>query len=144
MERAALPHDWAYLQRRSIRKSGRSALTSINSNNFNLYLAHDVLVSLAAVFARLDKHMLKITKQAENARLTRVTLHGHLTAEYVPEVEKALSENGCKSGKVALDLRNVTFVDRTAMEFLCTAKSKKIRIENTPSYVTIWMEQETS
>jgi anti-anti-sigma regulatory factor len=88
--------------------------------------------------------MLKITKQAENPRINRVSLHGHFTGEYVPEVEKALSENGCKQGKLALDLRNVTFVDRTAMEFLCRAKSKEIRIENAPSYVTRWIEQEVS
>ena len=86
--------------------------------------------------------MLKITKQAENARISRVSLHGHFTREYVPEVETALSENGCKHRKLALDLRNVTFVDRTAMEYLCRAKSKKITIENAPSYVTRWIEQE--
>ena len=93
---------------------------------------------------KVDKHMLKITKEAENAQISRVSLHGHFTGEYVSEVEKALSGNGCKGGTLALDLRNVTFVDRTAMEFLRRAKSKKIRIENTPSYVTRWIEQEVS
>jgi anti-anti-sigma regulatory factor len=88
--------------------------------------------------------MLKITKQPENAGIIKVSLHGHFTGEYVREVEKALSENGCKDAKLALDLRNVTFVDRTAMEFLRKAQSKKIRIENTPSYVTRWIEQEVS
>ena len=144
MDHAALPLGSACLRRRLIRKSARSALTSINSNNPNLNLAHDVLFSPAVVCARVDKHMLKITKQAENARIIKVSLHGHFTGEYVPEVEKALSENGCKGGKLALDLRNVTFVDRTAMEFLRRTKSKKIRIENTPSYVTRWIEQEVS
>ena len=93
---------------------------------------------------QVDKHMLKIIKQTEKARISRVSLHGHFTSEYVPEVEKALSENGCKGGKPALDLRNVTFVDRRAMEFLRGAKAKKVRIENTPSYVTRWIEQEVS
>ena len=88
--------------------------------------------------------MLKIIKQAESARISSVSLHGHFTGEYVPLVEKALSENGSNGGKLALDLRNVMFVDRTAMEFLCRAKAKKIRIENTPSYVARWIEQETS
>ena len=88
--------------------------------------------------------MLKITKQAENARIAIVSLHGHFTGEYVPEVEKTLSGNGCKEVKLTLDLRNVTFVDRTAMEFLCRAKSKKIKIENSPSYVMRWIEQEVS
>ena len=87
--------------------------------------------------------MLKITKQAENGRST-VSLHGHFTGEYVLEVEKALSGNGCKAGPVALDLRNVTLVDRAAMEFLGRAKAKNLRIENTPSYVARWIEQEYS
>jgi len=98
---------------------------------------------VAVVSARVDKHMLKITKEAENTQC-RVSLHGHFTGEYIPEVEKALSQNGCKRGQRALDLKNVTFVDRAAMEFLCKAKSNEIRIENTPSYVTRWMEQEVS
>jgi anti-anti-sigma regulatory factor len=106
-------------------------------------LAHHVLFSPAVVCARVDEHMLKITKQAENAR-SRVSLHGHFTGEYISEVEKALSEFGGNGGKLALDLTNVAFVDRTAMEFLRRAKSKKIRIENTPSYVTRWIEQEVS
>ena len=93
---------------------------------------------------RLISTMLKITKQAENARINRVSLHGHFTGEYVPEVERALLENGCKGAKLALDLRNVKFVDRAAMEFLRRAKTKKIRIENTPAYVTRWIEQVVS
>jgi ABC-type transporter Mla MlaB component len=89
--------------------------------------------------------MLKITKQTESAKLLRLNLHGGFTGEYIPEVEKALSENGCQKGKVALDLMNVTFVDRAAMEFLGRAMtSKKIAIENIPSYVTRWIEQEVS
>jgi anti-anti-sigma regulatory factor len=85
--------------------------------------------------------MFKITKEAKTTALTTVNLHGRFTAEYIPEVEKAL--NGDKRGKVVLDLRNVTFVDRTALQFLCRTKSKKIRIENPPSYVARWIEQET-
>ena len=89
--------------------------------------------------------MLKITKQTESTNLVRVKLHGSFTGAYVPEVEKALLENGCKKGKVALDLINVTFVDRAAMEFLGIAISmRKIAIENMPSYVTRWIEQEIS
>ena len=88
--------------------------------------------------------MLKITKQTENAKLTRVNLHGRFTGEYIPEVEKTFLENGCKQGQVALDLTNVTFVDREAMKFLRSAiSSKKIAIENIPSYVTHWIEQES-
>lgn len=89
--------------------------------------------------------MLKITKEMESAKLVRVKLHGSFTGDYVPEFEKALLENGCKRGKVALDLMNVTFVDREAMEFLRKAiLRRRIAIENIPSYVTRWIEQEIS
>jgi hypothetical protein len=81
----------------------------------------------------------------ESIKLLRVDLHGAFTGEYVPEVEKALSENGRQKSKVELDLMNVTFVDRDAMEFLRRAMSrKKIAVENIPSYVTRWIEQEAS
>jgi hypothetical protein len=43
---------------------------------------------------------------------------------------------------VALDLANVTFVDRDAMVFLCSAKARNIAIENCPSYVIRWIQQE--
>ena len=107
-------------------------------------MAQDVLVSRAVVCATVDKHMLKITKQTETAGLIRLNLHGAFTGEYVSEVEKALSENDHNGDKVALDLRNVTFVDRAAMEFLSKATSRNVSIENTPSYVKRWIEQQVS
>jgi len=91
---------------------------------------------------RSDKAVLKITTVRENPESLRVCLCGQFTSEYVPELEKALSGQGTDSGKVALDLSNVTFVDRAAMVFLCGAKSRNVAIENIPSYVTRWIEQE--
>ena len=92
-------------------------------------------------YQRSDKAVLKITTVRENPESLRVCLCGQFTSEYVPELEKALSGQ-TDSGKVALDLANVTFVDRAAMVFLCGAKSRNVAIENIPSYVTRWIEQE--
>ena len=86
--------------------------------------------------------MLKITQDAEIPEIVRVSLTGYFTSEYVPEVEKALVQNGSKSKKCTLDLMNVTFVDRPAMEFLRAAQSRKIKLENLPSYVKRWIQQE--
>ena len=86
--------------------------------------------------------MLKITIDAENFDIIRVNLCGRFTSEYIPEVEKALDRNGDKAKKYALDLTDVTFVDRAAMEFLRAIKSQRIRVENLPSYVTRWIKQE--
>jgi anti-anti-sigma regulatory factor len=86
--------------------------------------------------------MLKITRDAENVGTLRVSLCGRFTGEYIHEVKKALSPNGNKAQRLALDLTNVTFVDRQAMEFLTAAQSRNIKIDNLPSYVTRWMQQE--
>ena len=86
--------------------------------------------------------MLKITPDAKIHETVRVSLSGHFTNEYVPEVEKALGQNGNKLKGYALDLLNVTFVDRAAMEFLRAAQSRKIKLENLPSWVNRWIQQE--
>jgi hypothetical protein len=86
--------------------------------------------------------VLKITTIRENEDSVRVCLCGQFTREYVPELEKTLGPENLDTGKVALDLSNVTFVDRDAMVFLCSARSRNVSIENIPSYVTRWIEQE--
>jgi anti-anti-sigma regulatory factor len=83
--------------------------------------------------------VLKITTSRIEAQALRVYLCGQLTGEYVPELEKALDPDAAP--EIALDMSNVTFVDRTAMEFLCGVKAR-ISIENIPSYVMRWIEQE--
>ena len=86
--------------------------------------------------------MLKITPVRENDKAFRVRLCGQFTKEYVEELERTLAGEDVEKETVALDLENVTFVDREAMVFLCSAKSRKIAIENCPSYVIRWIQQE--
>ena len=86
--------------------------------------------------------MLKIITFQENLESLKVQLYGEFTAESLPELEKALSGQSGNTHKVALDLSNVTFVDRAGMQYLCGAQSKHIALENLPSYVSRWMEQE--
>lgn len=72
-----------------------------------------------------------------------VHLYGQFTGEYVAEVEKALSARGANGHRVTLNLAHVTFVDRAGMMFLRGVNSGKVAVENTPSYVTRWIEQES-
>lgn len=88
--------------------------------------------------------MLKIIRDAEGTEFTRVSLYGRFTGEYAAEVAKALTVSGSPAKALALNLVNVTFVDRAAMEFLRRVQSKNIKVENLPSYVARWMKQETS
>jgi ABC-type transporter Mla MlaB component len=84
--------------------------------------------------------MLKISATRESKSF-RVQLWGQLTKEYVLEIERLLVD-GAASEIISLDLSDVTFVDRDAMVFLCSAKSRNIAVENCPSYVTRWIQQE--
>jgi anti-anti-sigma regulatory factor len=86
--------------------------------------------------------VLKITTILESPESLKVCLCGQFTGEYVPELQRTLSPENTDAKKIALDLSNVTFVDRDAMVFLCAAKSRNVAIENIPSYVTRWIEQE--
>jgi ABC-type transporter Mla MlaB component len=86
--------------------------------------------------------MLKITPTRETEKSFKVRLCGELTKEYVPEVERLLADEAAASKTLSIDLANVTFVDREAMVFLCSAKSRNIAIENCPSYVVRWIKQE--
>lgn len=86
--------------------------------------------------------MLRITTVREDENNVRLRLCGQFTGEYVPELERALANEDAPLHCVALDLTNVTFVDREAMMFLCSARSRQIAIENLPSYVRRWIQQE--
>src|SRR5437868_2833510 len=96
----------------------------------------------ASLFIGDVEAVLKITTTRESAQSSRIQLCGQLTGEYVAELEQTLAAVVKDTPKVAFDLSNVTFVDRDAMVFLCGVRSRSIPIENIPSYVTRWIEQE--
>jgi ABC-type transporter Mla MlaB component len=86
--------------------------------------------------------VLKITPIREGEKSLKLCLCGQFTKEYVEELERTLAQENTETRTLALDLSNVTFVDREAMVFLCTAKARNIAIENCPSYVIRWIQQE--
>jgi hypothetical protein len=91
---------------------------------------------------RKFKTVLKITPTRENETSFKIRLSGQLTQEYIAEVERLLAGEPSANQNLSIDLANVTFVDREAMMFLCSAKSRNIAIENCPSYVIRWIKQE--
>lgn len=86
--------------------------------------------------------MLKITTTRETNDSIKVKLCGPFTSEYGGELEQAIFAGKSPEQDVAMDLASVTFVDRDAMGFLCSAKTRKVSIENIPSYVIRRIEQE--
>jgi ABC-type transporter Mla MlaB component len=86
--------------------------------------------------------VFRITTVREDEKRCRLCLCGQFTAEYVSELEKALTAETANDQSIAVDMSNVTLVDREAMKFLCNTHSKSIPIENIPPYVQRWIEQE--
>jgi len=86
--------------------------------------------------------MLMITEEKKNGEVI-VNLSGRLTSEYVSVVQEALESIDNEPTKFVLELTKVTFVDRAGMECLRHAKSRKVNLLNTPSYVVRWIEQES-
>jgi ABC-type transporter Mla MlaB component len=86
--------------------------------------------------------VFRITTVREDEKHCRLCLCGQFTAEYVAELEKALNAESATDQSIAVDMSDVTLVDREAMKFLCNTHSKSIPIENIPPYVQRWIQQE--
>lgn len=84
--------------------------------------------------------MLKIQRKA-NGRVL-FTLSGRIEAEDIDELRRLL-ELEDTSRKIALDLRDVTLVDRDGVKFLAACEVKGIQLENCPAYIREWIARES-
>ena len=84
--------------------------------------------------------MLKIQRSA-NGKVV-FTLSGRIEAEGIDELRRLfeLEEVGVH---IALDLKDVTLVDRDAVKFLARREADGIQLENCPAYIREWIERET-
>ena len=83
--------------------------------------------------------MLKIQRKA-NGRVL-FTLSGRIEAEDIDELRRLLELEGAGT-HIALDLKDVTLVDRDAVKFLAACEADSIKLENSPAYVREWIGRE--
>ena len=83
--------------------------------------------------------MLRITRAANGAVV--FTLSGRMDAENVSEM-KALFGSEAKGRRIALDLKDLTLVDREAVRFLESCETDSIKIKNCPAYIREWIRRE--
>jgi hypothetical protein len=69
------------------------------------------------------------------------TLSGRIEIEDVSELQRLLDLELAGRG-IALDLLDVTLIDREAVTFLAYCERRGIRLENCPAYIREWMEAE--
>jgi anti-anti-sigma regulatory factor len=84
--------------------------------------------------------MLKIQRKANGKIL--FTLSGRIEAENIDELRGLLDLEGAGT-QVALDLEDVTLVDRDAIKFLADCEADSIKLENCPPYVREWIGRES-
>ena len=67
-------------------------------------------------------------------------LSGDMALEHLARLQEVLANETVN--RVTLDLKEVTFADRAAVQFLASAEASGIRIVNCPRYVRSWMTAE--
>jgi anti-anti-sigma regulatory factor len=83
--------------------------------------------------------MLKIQRLANGEVV--FTLSGRMDAEQTA-VLKTLFRDEAEGGRIVLDLKDLTLVDRDAVQFLERCESDSIKLRNSPAYIREWIERE--
>ena len=84
--------------------------------------------------------MLRIQRKANGKVI--FTLSGRIEPEDTNELRR-LFELEDISRKIALDLRDVTLVDRDGVKFLAVCEVNGIQLENCPPYIREWIGRES-
>ena len=84
--------------------------------------------------------MLKIQRKT-NGRVL-FTLSGRIEADDIDELRRLFELEGA-SRRIALDLRDVTLVDRDGVSFLADCELKGILLENCPAYIREWIGRQS-
>jgi len=83
--------------------------------------------------------MLKIQRSSNDGVV--FTLIGRIELEHVGELQRLLGQEGV--GRcLALNLQDVTLVDREAVKFLARCEADRIRLEDCPAYIRVWIDRE--
>jgi anti-anti-sigma regulatory factor len=69
------------------------------------------------------------------------TLCGRIEEDDLAELRRLLSGEKADQHTV-LDLKNVTIVDRNAVQFLARCEARSIQLENCPAYIREWIRSD--
>lgn len=89
--------------------------------------------------------MLKI-QRCSSDRVVVFTLAGWIKIEHVPELQKLLDgekiDHQESSDRIALNLEEVTLIDRDAVKFLAQCEINSVGLNNCPAYIREWIDRE--
>ena len=84
--------------------------------------------------------MFKI-ERSSNGKSLVFTVSGRVKAAALTELQKLL-KGEAGDHNVALDLKDVRLVDRTAVIFLASCEAKGMKLSNCPRYIREWIRKE--
>ena len=89
---------------------------------------------------RKAKPMLKILRSTKDGSVV-VTLIGRIEEENLGELKRLLGSE--TSGyNLILDMKDVTLVDQSAIQFLACCEEDGVTLENSPAYIRAWVAAE--
>jgi hypothetical protein len=94
--------------------------------------------SVPAIVSRETK-MLRIERAVQGA-LVIFTVSGRVARQHITELQKVLDAEAQK--QKALNLKDVSLVDRDAVRFLARCEAEGTRLENCPIYIREWIVRE--
>jgi anti-anti-sigma regulatory factor len=95
--------------------------------------------SLHGGYVSAIEPMLKIQRSTNEGVV--FTLVGRIRVEHVAELQRLLSLEESRL-PIALDLQEVTLIDREAIKFLAGCEADSIRLDNCPAYIRAWIDRE--
>src|ERR1700680_5082817 len=87
----------------------------------------------------VTKAMLKI-QRFSNANVV-FSLSGRIEMDDVAELQRLFNLEAVGQD-IALDLRDVTLIDRDAVRFLAHCKAENVTLDNCPAYIREWIDTE--
>jgi hypothetical protein len=83
--------------------------------------------------------MLRIQRSSNGGVV--FTLSGRIETEDVVELQRLLSLEA-PGQDIALNLQDITLVDRDAVKFLARCEEESIKLESCPAYIREWIDTE--
>jgi hypothetical protein len=80
----------------------------------------------------------RVVRLVERDHLVLLRISGHLQQVHVSMIEELLTK---ETDPVALDLGEVTLVDREAVKFLATLDPRGVGFRNCPGFIREWMRK---
>ena len=80
----------------------------------------------------------KVVRMIDRDRLVQLFISGHLQEVHINMIDDLLTK---ETDPVALDLGEVTLVDREAVKFLATLDARGVALRNCPGFMREWMRK---